>query len=264
MVAPKGYRGLTTEKVTGIAPKGYRGLTTEKVRAVDLATEVHQPKEKQRHMRINSTCTNCRSNLDVPRFCTTNLHKYKISNSTPKISKLGTLDFYTKALKWWLGIDLAQGLCCNFCPSLTLDPLGHHAITCKHGGDVVPATIKSVTCLWSVVAFPVTPLSSSSTYYIFTAAAPCIFTAAAPCIFTAAAPCIFTAAAPCIFTAAAPCIFTAAAPFTLIAPTQPSLETSLPSASHPTSSGAFIRKTCLVVGCPAQVAPSMWHNHMSL
>ena len=41
------------------------------------------------------------------------------------------------ALKWWLGMDLAQGFNCTFCPSLALDPLGHHAITCKHGGDVV-------------------------------------------------------------------------------------------------------------------------------
>ena len=34
-------------------------------------------------------------------------------------------------------MDLAQGLNCTFCPRLALDPLGHHAITCKHGGDVV-------------------------------------------------------------------------------------------------------------------------------
>ena len=41
------------------------------------------------------------------------------------------------ALKLWLGMDLAQGLNCTFCPSLALNPLGHHAITSKHGGDVV-------------------------------------------------------------------------------------------------------------------------------
>eukprot|EP00731_Ephydatia_muelleri_P019621 Em0012g446a len=41
------------------------------------------------------------------------------------------------ALKWWLGMDLAQGFNCTFCPSLALDPLGHYAITCKHGDDVV-------------------------------------------------------------------------------------------------------------------------------
>ena len=34
-------------------------------------------------------------------------------------------------------MDLAQGFNCTFCPSLALDPLGHHATTCKHGGDVV-------------------------------------------------------------------------------------------------------------------------------
>ena len=34
-------------------------------------------------------------------------------------------------------MDLAQGFNCTFCPSLAMDPLGHHAITCKLGGDVV-------------------------------------------------------------------------------------------------------------------------------
>ena len=26
---------------------------------------------------------------------------------------------------------------CPFCPEVALDPLGHHAATCRHGGDVV-------------------------------------------------------------------------------------------------------------------------------
>ena len=26
---------------------------------------------------------------------------------------------------------------CPFCPRAALDPLGHHAITCRHGGDVI-------------------------------------------------------------------------------------------------------------------------------
>ena len=26
---------------------------------------------------------------------------------------------------------------CPFCPDITLDPLGHHAVSCRHGGDVV-------------------------------------------------------------------------------------------------------------------------------
>ena len=34
-------------------------------------------------------------------------------------------------VKWWLGINSA------LCPNSALDPLGHHAATCKRGGDVV-------------------------------------------------------------------------------------------------------------------------------
>ena len=44
------------------------------------------------------------------------------------------------AIKWWLGLDLSCGSCCPLCPEIALDPLGHHAVTCKRGGDVVPAT----------------------------------------------------------------------------------------------------------------------------
>ena len=40
-------------------------------------------------------------------------------------------------LKWWLGIDSSQGANCPFCPSHRLDPLGHHALTCKYRGDVI-------------------------------------------------------------------------------------------------------------------------------
>ena len=40
--------------------------------------------------------------------------------------------------KWWLGMDLAQGFnCCTFRPSIAFNPMGHHAITCKHRGDEV-------------------------------------------------------------------------------------------------------------------------------
>ena len=38
---------------------------------------------------------------------------------------------------WWLGIDSSQGANCPFCPPHRLDPLGHHALTCKYRGDVV-------------------------------------------------------------------------------------------------------------------------------
>ena len=41
------------------------------------------------------------------------------------------------AVKWWLGLDTSQGSQCAFCPAHSLDPLGHHALTCKCGGDVI-------------------------------------------------------------------------------------------------------------------------------
>ena len=41
------------------------------------------------------------------------------------------------ALKWWLGIETAHGSNCALCPDSALDPLGHHAVTGKHGGDAV-------------------------------------------------------------------------------------------------------------------------------
>ena len=42
------------------------------------------------------------------------------------------------AIKWWLGLDTSPGSPpCALCPEHPLDPLGHHALTCKRGGDVV-------------------------------------------------------------------------------------------------------------------------------
>ena len=41
------------------------------------------------------------------------------------------------AIKWWLGMDASQGFQCALRPGNALDPLGHHATTCKHGGGVV-------------------------------------------------------------------------------------------------------------------------------
>ena len=32
---------------------------------------------------------------------------------------------------------VSQAATCPHCPAHSLDPLGHHALTCKHGGDVV-------------------------------------------------------------------------------------------------------------------------------
>ena len=44
---------------------------------------------------------------------------------------------YQTAVKWWLGIGTPYGSNCAICPDSTLDPLGHHAATCTHGGDAV-------------------------------------------------------------------------------------------------------------------------------
>ena len=41
------------------------------------------------------------------------------------------------AIKWWLGLDTSCGSICPLCPGRVLDPLGHHALTCKRGRDVV-------------------------------------------------------------------------------------------------------------------------------
>ena len=46
-------------------------------------------------------------------------------------------DEFQIALKWWLGMDTLLGFCCPYCPEHQLDHLGHHAVTCKGGGDVV-------------------------------------------------------------------------------------------------------------------------------
>ena len=39
------------------------------------------------------------------------------------------------AIKWWLGIPVAQGQSCSQC-NAALDAYGHHALCCKLGGDV--------------------------------------------------------------------------------------------------------------------------------
>ncbi|KAL5469225.1 hypothetical protein EMCRGX_G030449 [Ephydatia muelleri] len=41
------------------------------------------------------------------------------------------------AIKWWLGMDVSFGSCWPYCPNHRLDPLGHYALTCKHGGGQV-------------------------------------------------------------------------------------------------------------------------------
>ena len=49
------------------------------------------------------------------------------------------------AINWWLGMDTSGGsLCRSLCPGVTLDPLGHHAVSCKRGGDAVIWHIRDV------------------------------------------------------------------------------------------------------------------------
>ena len=44
---------------------------------------------------------------------------------------------YQMAIRWWLGLDTSCRSMCPFCPDTAPDPLGHHAVTCRHGEDVV-------------------------------------------------------------------------------------------------------------------------------
>ena len=46
-------------------------------------------------------------------------------------------DQFQVAIKWWLGLDTSGGSLCSLCPDTVLDQLGHHASTCKRGGDAV-------------------------------------------------------------------------------------------------------------------------------
>eukprot|EP00731_Ephydatia_muelleri_P002958 Em0001g2958a len=41
---------------------------------------------------------------------------------------------FQMAIRWWLGLDTSGRSMCPFCPDTALDPLGHHAVTCRHGG----------------------------------------------------------------------------------------------------------------------------------
>ena len=41
---------------------------------------------------------------------------------------------YQMAIGWWQGLDTSCQSICPFCPDISLDPLGHHAVTSRHGG----------------------------------------------------------------------------------------------------------------------------------
>ena len=38
---------------------------------------------------------------------------------------------FSIAIQWWLGVDTSGGLPCPLCSDIALDPLGHHAATCR-------------------------------------------------------------------------------------------------------------------------------------
>ena len=43
---------------------------------------------------------------------------------------------FQTADRWWLGVGVG-GTVCPLCTDVALDSLRHHAVTCRHGGDVV-------------------------------------------------------------------------------------------------------------------------------
>ena len=43
---------------------------------------------------------------------------------------------FQSAVRWWLGVSVGRTVC-PLCQDVAVDPLGHHAVTCRHGGDVV-------------------------------------------------------------------------------------------------------------------------------
>ena len=42
-----------------------------------------------------------------------------------------------ETIKWWFGIDTSAGFQCSLCSDHSIDPLAHHATTCKRGGNDV-------------------------------------------------------------------------------------------------------------------------------
>ena len=56
------------------------------------------------------------------------------------------------AVMWWLGMNSSIQSVCPFCPNITLDPLGHHAVSCRLVGMLSSDTIACETSLLSFVA----------------------------------------------------------------------------------------------------------------
>ena len=65
---------------------------------------------------------------------------FRISNTgISKAKKFQALNNNQLVVKWCLGLqlDTSRGTSCALCPDVALDPLNHHAATCRHGGDIV-------------------------------------------------------------------------------------------------------------------------------
>ena len=62
---------------------------------------------------------------------------------------------FSIAMRWWLSVDTSGGLPCSFCSDIALDPLGHHAATCRRGGDVV---LRHTTCEMPLLSFAIKPI----------------------------------------------------------------------------------------------------------
>ena len=44
---------------------------------------------------------------------------------------------FRTAITWWRGLETTRASSCLLCPEIALDPLGHHALSYRQGGDVV-------------------------------------------------------------------------------------------------------------------------------
>ena len=82
-----------------------------------------------------------------------------VNPSTSLALHLDPIEFRV-ADKWWLDIDTSQGSQCAFHPAHSLDPLGHHALTCNCGGEVISHQANDEKCL--ALRWVLTPLAVDS------------------------------------------------------------------------------------------------------
>ena len=112
----------------------------------------HQRQLTQRHFCLLRSHRSLSSKLDDHPFQGSSGHVLLCRPGSPAICFLPLCSIMTGchsfrgpwsssqfqvAINWWLGLEVSYGSCCPPCPEIALDPLGHHAVTCKRGGDVV-------------------------------------------------------------------------------------------------------------------------------